>query len=593
MTTTPILDIQQVASNQNQKEVTINDAILVLENATQAAVAWDFTAGDIELTKPQLAQAFFHRCLNVSTTRTLTVQAQSRFFAVLNEGVASLTIKCKGGTAGVGEIVIEGGKTQLCYAEATTHKIVLIEVNPFTGTGAEVTLFTQLTDAPHDYAGQGGKGLRVKADGTGLEFYAVGDSVTSFLGLSDTPTNYATNAGKFLKVNPGETGIQFSDVTLPDSILDFPDAPATYVGQGLKAMRVREDETGIEFFTLVAGGGSANLSALADVNVTEGAGIDGYVLSYDQATGKWIAVAGGGGGGTGSDPAVGAWRYWRLTSLATKQGTAPCLAGIQAKYQGALVTISAADASSRYNDDAAYAASKALDGDASTFWNALANVPAWFELDMGTSQQIDELLITARNDGYEFLTPVSFVVEASNDRVTWLNVGYVSTTGGFTSGQTKSFTIPTTSTYVTAGGDGGTGGALDDLSDVTLGTPQIGDSLYYNGSVWVAGPAQSVLTSDDTSRTLDVSDRRNRFLNASSASGIVYTIPPNSSVAFPIGTEIAAVRSGVGDVSFAAGSGVSLLFPTGYAAKARAQYSVLTIKKMGTDTWLAFGDLGA
>ena len=42
------------------------------------------------------------------------------------------------------------------------------------------------------------------------------------------------------------------------------------------------------------------LHALTDVNVTEGAGIDGYVLKWSNATSKWIASASGGGGGSGT-----------------------------------------------------------------------------------------------------------------------------------------------------------------------------------------------------------------------------------------------------------------------------------------------------
>lgn len=41
----------------------------------------------------------------------------------------------------------------------------------------------------------------------------------------------------------------------------------------------------------VASAASSNLSGLADVNVSEGSGIDGYYLKWSNATGKWIAAA--------------------------------------------------------------------------------------------------------------------------------------------------------------------------------------------------------------------------------------------------------------------------------------------------------------
>ena len=40
----------------------------------------------------------------------------------------------------------------------------------------------------------------------------------------------------------------------------------------------------------VGGGGSSTLAGLTDVNVTEGAGIDGYALVWNNATSKWIAL---------------------------------------------------------------------------------------------------------------------------------------------------------------------------------------------------------------------------------------------------------------------------------------------------------------
>lgn len=43
---------------------------------------------------------------------------------------------------------------------------------------------------------------------------------------------------------------------------------------------------------------SATLTSLSDVSVVEGAGIDGYVLKYHNATGKWIASSAGSGTGS-------------------------------------------------------------------------------------------------------------------------------------------------------------------------------------------------------------------------------------------------------------------------------------------------------
>lgn len=58
---------------------------------------------------------------------------------------------------------------------------------------------------------------------------------------------------------------------------------------------LREDGT---WNVPAGGGGSSTLAALTDVNVTPGAGIDGYSLTYNNATSKWVAtnISGGGSG---------------------------------------------------------------------------------------------------------------------------------------------------------------------------------------------------------------------------------------------------------------------------------------------------------
>jgi hypothetical protein len=54
----------------------------------------------------------------------------------------------------------------------------------------------------------------------------------------------------------------------------------------------------------LGGGGGATLNALTDVTVTEGSGIDGYSLTWNNSTGKWVATNVSGGGGGGSSLAV-------------------------------------------------------------------------------------------------------------------------------------------------------------------------------------------------------------------------------------------------------------------------------------------------
>ncbi|HWJ40785.1 MAG TPA: hypothetical protein VNT29_06615 [Candidatus Limnocylindrales bacterium] len=67
------------------------------------------------------------------------------------------------------------------------------------------------------------------------------------------------------------------------------------------------------------------------------------------------------------------------------------------------------------------------------------------------------------------------------------------------------------------------------------------------------------------------------------------TVPPNSSVAYPINTEITLVQIGAGQLTLAQGAGVTIR--TAETLLARKQWSWLTIKKVATDEWYLTGDI--
>ena len=69
------------------------------------------------------------------------------------------------------------------------------------------------------------------------------------------------------------------------------------------------------------------------------------------------------------------------------------------------------------------------------------------------------------------------------------------------------------------------------------------------------------------------------------------TVPPNSSVPFPIGTQINILQTGTGQTTVVAGSGVTVNATPGL--KIRAQWSYATLIKRGTDTWVLVGDISA
>ena len=83
-----------------------------------------------------------------------------------------------------------------------------------------------------------------------------------------------------------------------------------------------------------------------------------------------------------------------------------------------------------------------------------------------------------------------------------------------------------------------------------------------------------------------------KLVTMSNASANNLTIPPNSSVAFPLMTRIDVAQVGAGQTTLVEGSGVTINSKSGNK-KITGQYSAATIIKTGTDTWLAIGDLSA
>ena len=112
--------------------------------------------------------------------------------------------------------------------------------------------------------------------------------------------------------------------------------------------------------------------------------------------------------------------------------------------------------------------------------------------------------------------------------------------------------------------------------------------------------------------TLDLSTKADKLLSINSSSASYYSlvlsdanklveltsssfndlgIPTNSSVAFPIGTQITILQVGTGQVGLSPASGVTLNATPGVYT--RAQWSSVTLIKRDTDTWVAIGDLTA
>ena len=80
------------------------------------------------------------------------------------------------------------------------------------------------------------------------------------------------------------------------------------------------------------------------------------------------------------------------------------------------------------------------------------------------------------------------------------------------------------------------------------------------------------------------------FIKCTKGTAMTATVPPNTDVAFVIGTEIEITQYGAGTVTFAEGSGVTINSP-GSNLVINGQYIIVKLKKIGTDEWLLSGDL--
>ena len=83
-----------------------------------------------------------------------------------------------------------------------------------------------------------------------------------------------------------------------------------------------------------------------------------------------------------------------------------------------------------------------------------------------------------------------------------------------------------------------------------------------------------------------------KLITCSNAAAIALTIPPNSSVAYGIGTQINIAQLGAGQVTITAGAGVTLN-SAGAKLKLNAQYAVATCVKTDTNIWFVVGNLSA
>jgi hypothetical protein len=77
-------------------------------------------------------------------------------------------------------------------------------------------------------------------------------------------------------------------------------------------------------------------------------------------------------------------------------------------------------------------------------------------------------------------------------------------------------------------------------------------------------------------------------MNVASANNC--TVPPNATVAFPIGAVVEVTQVGAGTTTIVAGAGVTIRQAAGSTLALRAQWASASIRKRATNEWVAAGD---
>lgn len=193
------LGIPFVTTSQNQKELTLNDAINALDEAGNGSLAITITT-DRTLTDAEfVGNALFKLTGTPASDFNLVIPESQRMFAVRNITGKNCTVKY----AASGSLVLADGDDALIHSDGTS----IVMLGGGGGGGPVSVALTDLTDGPGTYAGAATYKVVINGAETGFEF--VEDT-------SSSGTDYTARAGATRYVVL-DTVAQSSEATVSES----------------------------------------------------------------------------------------------------------------------------------------------------------------------------------------------------------------------------------------------------------------------------------------------------------------------------------------------------------------------------------------
>jgi len=375
------------------------------------------------------------------------------------------------------------------------------------------------------------------------------------------------------------------------------DTFASYTGKANHVLRIKNDLTGIESVAL-------GISHLADVDVSPLA--DGDVLVWDESAGKFVATALDAGGGSSGSAVSTTVRITLTANLDT----------------GAFIPGDTLDGIATAENDRVL-----LTAQTDALQNGIYVVTATGierASDMAASDEPDQGLIVFSREGDIYGNTI-WILESDDNSIGSSVLEFTQPRAGSFASLTDYDTsvVPTanmvlvyddvtqkwkptiTSTSLPAGGTAGQALVKNSSTDYdwtfqtlvpeggTTGQFLVKSSNDDFETEWVDPPTSSTSVREfvGTTDTALLADAGN-IIAGNNAAAITATIPPNSSVAYPVGTTLTWWNKGAGLITIAPGSGVTLNESPGLTLTAYGQHSMIAALKVDADTWVASGNFG-